>query len=65
MKEEQKMDITCHEENGCLIPNIAAACDTARPIGKYCRMQRAYLRGHRPILFGLMVQNGTLFDRLV
>ena len=32
---------------------------------KYGRMRRSYLREHRPILFGLMVQNGTLFDHLI
>ncbi len=28
-------------------------------------MRRAYLREHRPILFGLVVRNGTLFDHLI
>ena len=28
-------------------------------------MRREYLREHRPILFGLMVQNGTLFNHLI
>ena len=59
------MDITYHEENGYLIPNVVVGCDTARPIGKYGRMRRAYLREHHPILFGLMVQKGTLFDHLI
>ncbi len=65
LKEEQKMEITYHEENGYLIPNIVVGCDTTRPIGKYGRMRREYLREYRPILFGLMVQNGTLFDHLI
>ena len=59
------MDITYHEENGYLIPNVVVGCDTTRPIGKYGRMGREYLREHRPVLFGLMVQNGTLFDHLI
>ena len=59
------MEITYHEENGYLIPNIVVGCDTTRPIGKYGRMRRKYLQEHRPILFGLMVQNGTLFDHLI
>ena len=29
------MEITYHEENGYLIPNIVVGCDTTRPIGKY------------------------------
>ena len=59
------MEITCHEENGCLIPNVVVGFDTARPIGKYGRMGREYLRERRPVLFGFMVQNGTLFDHLI
>ena len=59
------MEITYHEENGYLIPNVVVGCDTTRPIGKYGRMRREYLREHRPVLFGLMVQNGTLFEHLI
>ena len=59
------MDITYHEENGYLIPNVVVGCDSARSIGKYGLMRREYLREHRPVLFGLMVQNGTLFDHLI
>ena len=40
------MEITYHEENGYLIPNIVVGCDTTRPIGKYGRMRRDYLREH-------------------
>ncbi|MBR3020325.1 MAG: TnpV protein [Clostridia bacterium] len=59
------MEITYHKENGYLIPNVVVGFDTTRPIGKYGRMRRKYLREHRPILFGLMVQNGTLFEHLI
>ena len=59
------MNITYHEENGYLIPNVVVGFDTTRPIGKYGRMRREYLREHRPVLFGLMVQNGTLFEHLI
>ena len=57
------MEITYQEENGYLIPNVQVGCDTTRPIGKYGRRRREYLREHRPVLFGPIVQNGTLFDR--
>ena len=59
------MEITYHEENGYLIPNVVVGFDTTRPIGKYGRMRREYLREHRTVLFGLMVQNGTLFEHLI
>ena len=64
MKEEQKTEITYHEENGYLIPNIVVGCDTTRPIGKYGRMRRKYLKEYRPVLFSIMTQNGTLFVHL-
>ena len=35
LKEEQKMEITYHDENGYPIPNIVIGCDTTRLIGKY------------------------------
>ena len=61
------MNITCHEENGYLIPNIVLAhgCDSSTPIGKYRRMRWRYLQGQRPVLFNVMVQSGTLFDHLI
>ena len=59
------MDITYHEENGYLIPNVVVGFDTTRSIGKYGRMRKEYLRERRLVLFGLMVQNGTLFDHLI
>ena len=64
LKEEQKMNITYHEENGYLLPNIVVGCDTSRPIGKYGRMRRKYLQEHRPVLFSVMVQDGALFEHL-
>ena len=59
------MEITYHKENGYLIPNVVVGCDTTRPIGKYGRMRRAYLREHRPVLYGIFVQNGILYDHLI
>ena len=59
------MNITYHEENGYLIPNVVVGWDAIRPIGKYGRMRKKYLKEYRPVLFGIMVQNGTLFDHLI
>ena len=59
------MNITYHEENGYLIPNIVVGFDTTRPIGKYGRMRKRYLQEYHPVLFEIMVMNGTLFHHLV
>ena len=48
LKEEQKMNITYHEENGYLLPNIVVGCDTSRPIGKYGWMRRKVSTGTAP-----------------
>ena len=59
------MNITYHEENGYLIPNIVVGFDTIRPIGKYGRMRNRYLQEYHPVLFEIMVMNGTLFYHLI
>ena len=64
LKEEQKMNITYHEENGYLISNVWFGCETNRTIGRYGRLRRKYLKEYRPVLFSIMAQNGTLFDHL-
>ncbi len=65
LKEEQKMNTTYHEENGYLIPNVVVGCDAARPLGKYGRMKKKYLQEYHPLLFEIMVVNGTLFNHLI
>ena len=60
-----RMDITYHEENDYLIPNVIVGYDTTHPIGKYSRLRREYLREHRPVLYGVFVQNGILYDHLI
>ena len=59
------MNITYHEENGYLIPNVVVGGDAARPIGKYGRMRKRYLQEYHPVLFEIMVMNGTLFHHLI
>ena len=66
MKEEQKTNnITYHEENGYLISPVVVGCDAARSIGKYGRMRKRYLEEYHPVLFEIMVMNGTLFHQLI
>ena len=58
------MEITYTKYGDVYLPDFIIE-DDAKAIGKYGRMRREYLREHRPILFGLMVQNGTLFEHLI
>ena len=38
--------------------------DEAEPLGKYGRMQLAYLKTQRPVLYNRMLLNGTLWPHL-
>ena len=52
-------------ENGdYLIPNLTVS-EKVRPIGKYGRMRRTFLKEHRPILFNSLVVTGKLFPHLL
>jgi len=59
------MNITYHQENGYLIPDVVIGWDAIRPIGKYGRMRKKYLQEYHPVLFEIMVMNGTLFHHLI
>ena len=50
LKEEQKMDITYHEENGYLIPNVQVGCVTSQP-------------NRRMHLFGIITTKAVLIHR--
>ena len=54
-----------YKRNGdYLIPNLTTE-ETERPIGKYGRMRRTFLKEHRPILFNSLVVTGKLFPHLL
>ena len=59
------MNITYHEENGYLSPDVVIGWDATHPIGKYGRMRKKYLQEYHPVLFEIMVMNGTLFYHLI
>ena len=39
--------------------------DDSEPLGKYGRMQLAYLKTQRPVLYNKMLMNGTLWPHLL
>lgn len=45
-----------------LLPNLVI--EGVKPIGKYGRMRKHYLKEHRPILFNTMLLSGKLFQHL-
>ena len=46
------------------IPVLTLSSDEQRPIGKWGRMHRDYLKEHRPILFNDLILNGQLWTYL-
>ena len=48
-----------------LLPNLSIGEAEQRPIGKYGRMRKRYLKEHRPALYSNMLLTGKLFPHLV
>ncbi len=46
------------------IPTLALSSEEQRPIGKWGRMHREYLKEHRPILFNELVLSGQFWTYL-
>ena len=46
------------------IPVLTLSSEEQRPIGKWGRMHREYLREHRPILFNDLILSGQLWTYL-
>ena len=66
------MEKSLHEELGgsytkvgdYLLPNLAIDESEQRPIGKYGRMRKHYLKEHRRVLYTNLLVNGKLFRHL-
>ena len=63
-----KNEISYSRVGDYLIPDIALkpipAEEKDKPLGRYARMHRAYLREHRPILYSQLVLSEQLFPLL-
>lgn len=46
------------------IPNLSLSATEVKPIGKYGRMRKTYLKEHRPILWNTMILSETLYPHL-
>ena len=62
-----------YEQNGgtyiqvgdVLLPDLSIGEVEQRPIEKYGRMRKRYLKEHRPVLYSNLFLSGTLFQHLV
>ena len=46
-----------------LLPNLTLN-QPRKPLGKYGRLRRTYLKDHRPVLYHTMLLNGSLYPHL-
>lgn len=59
---ENKLNYT---QNGdYLIPNLTLSGTETKPLGKYGRMRKKYLRENRPVLWNSMILSETLYPHL-
>ena len=59
-----KNEMTYHEENGYLYPDLALPEQTHYPIGKYGDLHLAYLKEHRRGTYSRLLTSGTLNEYL-
>ena len=55
-------EITYTTVNGVQLPNLSLP--ETKPIGRYGRMRRKYLREHRPVLWNSLLLTGRLYEHL-
>ena len=48
-----------------LIPDLNLSEQPSKPLGKYGRMRKAYLKEHRPILYNQLLMSETLYPHLI
>ena len=46
------------------IPNLSPSTIVSKPLGKYGRMRKKYLKEHRPVLWNSMILSETLYLHL-
>lgn len=59
-----KIELTYHEENGILYPDLALPEQTDYPIGKYGNLHLAFLKEHRRGTYMHLLSTGTINEYL-
>ena len=58
------MEMTYTRNGDYLIPDLSLTESEQKPLGKYGRLRKTYLKEHRPILWNRMILSETLFPHL-
>ena len=57
--------ITYIQNGDYLIPDLKLSEQQSKPLGKYGRMRKSYLKEHRPILYNQMLLSEKLYPHLL
>ena len=60
-----KNTLTYTQNGDYQIPNLSLSKQPEKPLGKYGRMRKAYLKEHRPILYNQMLLSEKLYPHLL
>ena len=58
------MEMTYTRNGDYLIPDLSLTEAEQKPLGKYGRLRKDYLKEHRPILWNRMILSETLYPHL-
>ena len=58
------MEMTYTRNGDYLIPDLSLTTAEEKPLGKYGRLRKDYLKEHRPILWNKMILSETLYPHL-
>ena len=58
------MEMTYTRNGDYLIPDLSLTAAEQKPLGKYGRLRKTYLKEHRPILWNKMILSETLYPHL-
>ncbi|MCD8379685.1 MAG: TnpV protein [Lachnospiraceae bacterium] len=56
--------LTYRQNGDYLIPNLELSEQPVKPLGKYGRMRKTYLKEHRPVLYSQMLLSEKLYPHL-
>ena len=59
------MTLTYTQNGDYLIPDLRLSEQPSKPLGKYGRMRKAYLKTQRPILYNQLVMQEKLYPHII
>lgn len=57
--------LTYTQNGDYLIPNLQLTEQETKPLGKYGRMRKAYLKEHRPLIYNQLLLSEKLYPHLI